>query len=193
MIRTAFATACTALATTLATAAPVTYTIEPTHTYPSFEADHLAGLSVWRGKFNKTAGTIVYDRATRDSSINITVDIDSIDFGLELMNSKARSAEFFDSAKYPTATYKGKLADFDDKGQPTTVQGELTMHGVTRPVALNILKLKCMPHPMLKREICGADATTTFQRDAFGMDLGKAYGFNMDVTLRIQVEALANE
>lgn len=193
MNRTALVAACAALTSALAYAAPVTYQIEPTHTYPSFEADHLGGLSVWRGKFNKTAGTIVYDRATRESSINITVDTDSIDFGLDLMNNKARSADFFDTAKYPTATYKGKLASFDDKGMPTSVDGELTMHGVTRPLQLQILKLKCMPHPMLKREICGADATATFQRDAFGMDLGKAYGFSMDVTLRIQVEALANE
>lgn len=176
----------------VAIAAPTTYQIEPTHTYPSFEADHMGGLSVWRGKFNKTSGSVTVDKATMQGSVNITVDIDSVDYGFDLMNTKAKSEELFDAAKYPTATYVGKLAGFK-KGAPTKVLGDLTLHGVTRPVQLNILSFKCMPHPMLKREICGADALATFKRDDFGMAAGKDWGFKMDVTLRIQVEAIATE
>jgi len=71
------------------------------------------------------------------------------------------------------------------------VDGMLTLHGVTLPLTLQIRSFKCMPHPLLKRELCGADALATFQRDAFGMDAGKDYGFDMTVTLRIQVEAIA--
>lgn len=181
-----------ALPTAAVIAAPTTYQVDPTHTYPSFEADHMGGLSVWRGKFNKTSGSVTFDKAAQQGTVDITVDIDSIDYGFDLMNTKAKSDELFDAAKYPTATYKGKLAGFK-KGAPTKVVGDLTLHGITKPVQLNILSFKCMPHPMVKREVCGADAIATFKRDDFGMAAGKDWGFKMDVTLRIQVEALAAE
>lgn len=184
--------ALTPLLAQAALAAPTTYQIEPTHTYPSFEADHMGGLSVWRGKFNKTSGSVTFDKTAQQGTVDITVDIDSIDYGFDLMNTKAKSEELFDAAKYPTATYKGKLAGFK-KGVPTKVMGDLTLRGITKPVQLNILSFKCMPHPMVKREVCGADAMATFKRDDFGMAAGKDWGFKMDVTLRIQVEALAAE
>lgn len=176
----------------VALAAPVTYQIDPAHTYPSFEADHLGGLSVWRGKFNKTEGTITWDKYAKQGTVNVTVDIHSVNFGMDLMNTKAKSDELFDAAKYPTATYVGKLDGFQN-GKPTQVTGDLTLHGITHPVKLDILSFKCMPHMMLKREVCGADALATFKRDDFGMDAGKLFGFKMDVTLRIQVEAIASE
>jgi polyisoprenoid-binding protein YceI len=169
-----------------------TYEIEPTHTYPSFEADHMGGLSVWRGKFNKSSGQITLDKKAKTGTVDIVVGIDSIDFGMDLMNSKAKSAELFDAGKFPTATYKGKLSAFK-KGAPTQVQGELTLKGITKPVTLNILSFKCMTHPMLNREVCGADALASFKRDDFGMPMGKEWGFDMKVTLRIQVEAVATE
>lgn len=177
-----------ALLASAASAAPLTYTIDPTHTFPSFEADHM-GVSVWRGKFNKTSGQVTLDKAAGTGSIDVTIDTSSIDFGLDIMNDKARSAELFDTAKYPQARYKGKLEGFTN-GSPTQVTGELTLHGVTRPVLLKINSFKCIPHPMLKRELCGADAAATLKRDDFGIDAGKPYGFNMDVHLRIQVEAV---
>jgi polyisoprenoid-binding protein YceI len=69
----------------------------------------------------------------------------------------------------------------------------LTLHGVTRPVTLKLALFKCIMHPMLKRELCGADAMGTIRRDEFGLTAGKDYGFKMDVALRIQVEAVAAE
>ena len=78
-------------------------------------------------------------------------------------------------------------------GAPTKVRGELTLHGVTRPVELRIERFKCMPHPMNQRDWCGADATATFRRDEFGIDAGKDYGFDMNATLRIQVEAVRKQ
>jgi polyisoprenoid-binding protein YceI len=106
------------------------------------------------------------------------------------LNKSAQGDELFESDKYPTATYQGKFTHFAN-GAPTEVVGQLTLHGVTRPLTLKINSFKCMPHPMLKREVCGADALATFKRDAFGMAAGKDYGFSMDVTLRIQIEAIA--
>ncbi|WP_269530892.1 YceI family protein [Chitinimonas sp. BJYL2] len=174
-----------------ASAAPVSYNIDPSHTYPSFEADHM-GVSLWRGKFNQSTGKVVLDKAAGTGSVDISIDIGSVDFGHDAMNKKALSAELFDAAKFPQSTYRGKLAGFVN-GAPTKVEGELTLRGVSKPVDLEIKRFKCIVHPMLKRELCGADAYATFQRDAFGIDAGKAWGFDMSVALRIQVEAVAAE
>jgi polyisoprenoid-binding protein YceI len=173
-------------------AAAATYVIDPAHTYPSFEADHMGGLSTWRGKFDRTSGKVTLDKAAGSGSVDITVDVASVDFGLDTLNDAARGNELFDAGKYPTASYRGKLAGFVN-GAPTKVDGSLTLHGVTRPLELSIKSFKCMPHPMYKRELCGADAYATFKRDDFGMDSGKSYGFNMEVVLRIQVEALIDD
>lgn len=180
------------LATGTAHAAAATYVIDPAHTYPSFEADHFGGLSTWRGKFDRTSGKVTLDKAASTGNVDITVDTTSVDFGLDKMNETARSKELFDVAQYPTATYRGQLTGFIN-GAPTRVDGSLTLHGVTRPLELTIKTFKCVPHPLYKRELCGADAYATFKRDAFGMDSGKDYGFSMDVTLRIQVEALIED
>jgi polyisoprenoid-binding protein YceI len=175
-----------------AVASPATYQIDPMHTYPSFAADHLGGLSVWRGKFNRSSGKITLDREAGTGEVDVEIDVTSVDFGLDAMNEKAVGPELFDTARYPTAHYKGKLVDFKD-GAPTRATGELTLHGVTKPVDLEIRSFKCMPHPLNKRELCGADAAASFKRDDFGMDAGKAYGFDMNVDLQIQVEALKDE
>jgi polyisoprenoid-binding protein YceI len=173
-----------------ALAAPVTYKVDPAHTYPSFAADHFGGLSVWRGKFDRSAGTIVLDKAAGTGTVDITVDTSSIDFGMPKLNEHAKSAEMFDVQKYPTATYKGTLANFRN-GSPTEVRGELTLHGVTRPLNLTVDQFTCriMPAAMGGKERCGADATATFNRSDFGIDYGQKYGFNMLVKLQIQVEA----
>lgn len=180
-----------AIASGSAMAAPVGYTIDPTHTYPSFEADHM-GMSFWRGKVNKNSGSVVLDKQAGTGTVDITIDLASIDFGLKAMNTWATGKDFFNVKKSPNAIYKGTLEKFVE-GSPTQVSGELTFNGHTKPVNLSITRFKCMPHPMLKREVCGADASATFQRDAFGLDAGKDYGFNMEVALRIQVEAVATK
>jgi polyisoprenoid-binding protein YceI len=173
----------------IASGAPATYNIDPDHTHPSFETDHFGGLSVWRGIFKKTTGTITLDKAAQTGAVDVTVNLASADLAHDKVNEVVVGPENFNVAKYPVAHYKGTLGGFVD-GVPTTVTGNLTMHGVTRPVDLKVRSFKCMPHPMYKREVCGADALGTLHRDDFGIDSGKAYGFSMEVTLRIQVEAI---
>jgi polyisoprenoid-binding protein YceI len=164
-----------------------TYAIEPNHTYPSFEADHM-GISVLRGKFTKSSGFIVLDRAAKTGSLDITIDASTIDFGHEKLNNHAKTADMFDVAKFPTATYKSNSVTF--KGDvPVAVEGELTLHGVTKPVTLSINKFKCIQHPMLKREVCGADASAEFSRADFGITYGLPR-FAPEVKLAIQVEAV---
>jgi polyisoprenoid-binding protein YceI len=176
---------------TAACAAPVAYNVDPEHTYPSFEADHM-GLSVWRGKFTKTTGRVTLDKVGETGSVEIAIDPASIDFGHAKLNTYVAGPEQLNAAKYPSITYKGTLGGFAG-GAPTTVTGDLTMLGVTKPVALKINSFKCIPHPIFKRELCGADAFGTFKRSDFGMDYGEKWGFKPDVTLRIQVEALKVE
>lgn len=183
-----------------ATARPVSFSIDPDHTYPSFAADHM-GLSTWRGKFDHSAGTITLDRAQQTGTVHIVTRVDSINFGNPpLTQMVLRDAipaplcktecAFFDAAKYPTAAYDGKLADFVD-GAPTRVVGKLTLHGVTRPLDLKIEHFKCIPDMMLKpRERCGAEASATFDRANFGIDAGKSFGMDMKVSMQIQVEAV---
>lgn len=174
-----------------ALAATENYTLDPEHTFPSFEADHM-GISLWRGKFNGNSGKATFDKATGTGTVNITVDMASVDFGHDKLNTWAVGPDFFDTAKYPTATYQGKFAGIV-KGVPTRVEGQLQLRGITKPVTLKINSFKCIQHPMFKRDYCGADASATINREEFGIIAGKPYGFSMNVVLRIQVEALQDQ
>lgn len=166
------------------------YQIDPNHTYPSMEVDH-KGLSVLRGKFNKTEGTITLDRAAKTGTVDITIDAASVDFGHDRLNNHIKSADMFDVEKFPTATYKGKSMTFNGD-VPVAVQGELTLHGVTRPVNLKINKFKCVQNQQLKREVCGADASAEFMRTDFGIGYG-GQAFDMLVKLQIEVEAIKQQ
>lgn len=164
-----------------------TYTIDSNHTYPSFAADHM-GISVWRGKFKKTSGSVTLDRAAKTGAIDIRIDPRSIDFGHTKMNEHATGPDMFDVEKYPDVAYKSSSVKFDGD-KPVAVDGELTLHGVTKPVKLTINSFKCIQHPMLKREVCGADATAEFNRSDFGISYGIPR-FAPEVKLAIQVEAI---
>jgi polyisoprenoid-binding protein YceI len=174
-------------ALTFAPAFAQTYNVEPNHTYPSFEAGHL-GISVWRGKFTKTAGTVTLDRAAKTGTVDIVVDAASIDFGHAKMEEHARSKDFFDVETHPKITYKGKITQWNGDA-PAAVEGEMTLLGVTRPLKLTINTFKCIQHPMLKREVCGADAAGGFKRSDFGMKYGLPLHGD-DIKLAIQIEAI---
>ena len=176
------------LVATNAVAAPVTYNLDPTHTYPSFEADHF-GMSKWRGKILKNSGKVVLDQEAKTGTIDVTMDMETIDFGMKKMNQHATSAEMFNTEKFPTAVYTGKFTKFEGD-RPTEAQGTLTMHGVTKPVTLAINEFKCAVHPMLKREWCGADVSATINRADFGVDYGIKMGFKPEVKLAIQAEGV---
>jgi polyisoprenoid-binding protein YceI len=184
-----FATLGMLVAAAAATAAPATYDIDPAHTYPSFEADHMGGLSIWRGKFNTSSGKITLDTAAKTGDVTVSIDTASIDFGNDKMSEHARGPDMFDVAKFPTATFKGKFSKWNG-ASPTEVDGELTIKGVTKPQKLTINSFLCKANPMSKKETCGADAVATFQRDAFNLDYGKNFGFKMDTKVLISIEAV---
>ena len=165
------------------------YTVDPDHTYASFEAPHIQAISIWRGKFDHTqSGTVTLDRKAHTGTVDIVIDTSSIDFGMEKMNKHAKSADFFDVEKFPTAEYKADTIKFDGE-TPTEVDGQLTLHGVTKPVVLKINSFKCITHPMLKVPYCGADASAAFDRSDFGIGYGVQMTGTGQVKLQIQVEA----
>jgi len=173
-------------------AAPMTYEVDSAHTYPAFEADHMGGVSLWRGKINSTSGTVVLDKAAQTGNVELTMDLRTIDVGHQGLNDHLQTADFFNTAEFPNATFSGQLTKFVD-GAPTMLEGDLTMHGETHPVSLEITRFLCKDHPMRRgREVCGADATGTFDRSQWGINYGAPL-FNMGVTLRVGIEALSAE
>jgi len=182
----------------VAVAAADTYKIDPNHTHPLFEVDHFDGLSTWRGFFRTSSGTITLDREHGAGTVDVVIDVSSIDLGHEKLNAivvgeKIGDWNGLDVSHYPTAEYRGSLAGFV-QGAPTIVNGELTLHGVTKPVALKINSFKCISnHPLIKREVCGADASGTFNRADFGVNAGRQFAFRQEVILRIQVEAIRQD
>lgn len=177
----------TLLAACASSAIAATYNIDPSHTFPSFEADHM-GLSTWRGKFDKTSGTVTMDRAAKTGTLDVTIQADSINFGFEKMNSHAKNADMFNVEKFPTITYKSNNFKFEGD-QLVGVEGELTMLGVTKPVSLKVDRFKCIMHPRYKREVCGANAIAEFKRSDFGLNYGLP-AFAPEVRLAIQIEAI---
>jgi polyisoprenoid-binding protein YceI len=172
-----------------ATASPTTYNLDPRHTYPSFESDHFGGISIWRGKFTKSSGVVILDRAAKTGTIDVSIDTDSIDTGNVPLDTRVKSADFLDVTKYPTATFKGSALRFDGD-IPTEVSGDFTFHGVTKPLTLKIDSFKCFVNPLIKKEVCGAEASAQFDRADYGVNWGTNYGFKTATRLQIQVEGV---
>ena len=172
-----------------AIAAPTTYNLDPSHTYPSFAADHFGGISVWRGKFTKSSGVVTLDRAAKTGLVDVTIDTASIDTGNAPLDKHVKTAEFLDVEKFPTATFKGTSLRFNGD-TPVEVAGNFTFHGVTKPLTLKIDSFKCFVNPMIKREVCGAEASAQFDRADYGVNWGASYGFKTLTQLQIQVEGV---
>ncbi len=181
------AVAIVALGITLPAGAQEVYVGYPPHTWAFFETGHL-GIAWIRGRFNKTpTAKIILDRAARNGSIDVVIDTASVDTGHEARDKHVRSADFLDVEKFPTITFKSNNLKFSGDNL-IGADGELTMMGVTKPVSLNVTLFRCIQHPVNKRDICGADASTAIKRSEFGIKRG-AVGIGDDVKISIQIEA----
>jgi polyisoprenoid-binding protein YceI len=163
------------------------YTLDTSHTFPRFEINHF-GFSTHHGQFDKTSGKLVLDRAAKTGSVEITVQTASIDTGDPKLEEHLRSPDFFNVGKFPTMVYKAKTIRFNGD-VPASVEGELTLLGVTKPLTLTISRVVCAPHPYYKKEDCGAEVTGTLKRSEFGMTK-YVPAVGDEVTLHIQVEAI---
>ena len=170
-----------------ALAAPEIYVVDTTHTFPRFEYNHF-GFSNQIQRFNKTSGTVVFDRGARTGSVDIVIDARSVDTGYALFNEHIQGEDFLDTARYPTITYKSTGVRFDGD-QPVAIEGNLTIKGITKPVTLTVNSFKTMPHPVVKKDALGANASARIRRSEF--NAGKyAPDVSDELTLSIAVEAL---
>lgn len=171
-----------------ALAAPVTYTLDNTHTFPRFSYSHF-GYSTQLSRFDTTRGTVVYNAAAKTGSVDITIDAKSVNTGYATFNEHIQGEDFLDTAKFPTATFKSTKVIF--KGdKPVKVEGNLTLKGVTKPVTLTVTSFQSMAHPMLKKPAIGANAFTVVKRSDFGAGKYAPY-VGDEVRIDIALEAIA--
>ncbi|MCE1244023.1 YceI family protein [Oryzomicrobium sp.] len=187
MKRSLIALALGATLSASAFAAPETYVLDTSHTFSRFSYSHF-GYSTQLSRFDKTSGTVVFDKQARTGAVDVTIDMKSVSTGMPLFNEHIQGPDFLDTAKYPTATFKSTAVKFDGD-KPVSVDGNLTIKGVTKPVTLTITSFQAMPHPMLKKDAIGANATTVVKRSEF--NAGKyAPHVGDDVTISIALEAI---
>ena len=186
-----FVLSLTAAAALLAGASQVnaaTYAIDPSHTFATFEIGH-QGTSTNRGRFDKKEGKIEFDRAAKTGSVDITLDISSINTGTAGFDKHLQSADIFNAAAFPTAKFVSTGMTFNGD-KVAEVAGNLTLLGKTNPVTLKASQFNCFMSNMLKREVCGGDFEATIDRTAFGLNYGVDWGFPKNVRLIMQVEAI---
>jgi polyisoprenoid-binding protein YceI len=163
-----------------------TYVLDPSHTFPSFEVSHL-GFSVHRGRFNRTSGKAVLDLPAKGGSIEVVIDVASVDTGGEKLEAHLKAEDFFNAEKYPTMTFTSDKLRFEGDNL-VGADGFLAMRGITRPVSLAVQNFKCGAHPYSKKAMCGANVTTTIKRSDFDMKYGLP-AVGDEVRIAIQIEA----
>jgi polyisoprenoid-binding protein YceI len=164
------------------------YTLDPVHSQPGFVAHHM-GLSNQVGRFEKSNAKITIDREAKKGSVDVTIDAASIrTFDPNRLDAVVKGEKYFNVEKYPTITFHSDDVRFDGD-RVVAVNGELTMLGVTRPVALTVENFRCGPNPFNKKPMCGGEATATIKRSDWGMTAGIPYAPADEVTLRIPIEA----
>jgi len=171
-----------------AMAVPVTYNVDGSHTFPRFSYSHF-GYSTQLSSFRNTSGKVVLDAEARTGSVDITIDMKSVNTGFEDFNGHIQGEDFLDTAKFPTATFKSTKVVFEGD-KPKSIDGQLTIKGVTRPVTLTVTSFQAMPHPMVKKPALGANAFTTIKRSEFNAGKYAPY-VGDDVRIDIAIEAIA--
>ena len=171
-----------------ASAAPQTYAIDSSHTFPRFSYSHF-GYSTQLSSFGKTTGKVVLDAEAKTASVEIVIDTKSVNTNFVDFNEHIQGEDFLDTAKYPTATFKStKVVFAGDK--PQSIEGLLTIKGVTKPVTLTVTSFQAMPHPMLKKPAIGANAFTVIKRSEFNAGKYAPY-VGDEVRIDIAIEAIA--
>ncbi len=171
-----------------AIAAPVTYGVDSSHTFPRFSYSHF-GYSTQLSSFKNTSGKVVFDAEAKTGSVDIIIDMKSVNTGFEDFNGHIQGEDFLDTAKFPTATFKSTKVVFEGD-KPKSIDGVLTIKGVSKPVTLTVTSFQAMPHPMMKKPALGANAFTTIKRSEFGAGKFAPY-VGDEVRIDIAIEAIA--
>ncbi len=170
-----------------ALAAPETYTIDNNHTFPRFSYNHL-GFSQQVSRFNTTTGKVVFDREAKTGSVDLTIDMKSVDTGSKLFDEHIQAEDFLHTAKFPTATFKSTKVSFNGD-KPASIEGDLTLKGITKKVVLTVTSFQAAPHPIVKKDALGANAHTTVKRSDFKMDK-YAPAVSDEIRIDIAIEAV---
>lgn len=164
------------------------YVVDPTHTFVMYEMGHY-GTTTNRGRFSTKDGSVKIDGTGASGAVDITMDISSINTGVDLLNRHVQSKDFFNVAEFPTARFVADRIDFTGE-KVADVPGSLTLMGQTRPVTLKAVRFNCYLSPLINRQVCGGDFETTVERSDWGMTWGLNFGFENKVKLLVQVEAV---
>ncbi len=164
-----------------------TYAADPRHTQIAWSINHL-GFSVYDGLFGGATGMMVIDPAKPGATtVNIEIPIAGLVTTVPALNDKLKSADYFDAAKFPTATFKSTT--ITASGSHATIAGMLTLHGVTKAVTLNANFIGAGTSPLSKKATVGFTATTSVKRSDFGMtSLLPALGDNVDLKVNAAFE-----
>ncbi len=185
--RIAAALAFASLAATSAIAAPKTFEVDGTHTFPRFAYSHF-GYSTQISRFDSTTGTVVFDADAKTGSVDISIDMKSVNTGFADFNGHIQGEDFLDTAKFPKATFKSTKVNFQD-GKPASIEGQLTIKGITKAVILTVTSFQAMAHPMLKKDAIGANAFTVIKRSEFNAGKYAPY-VGDEVRIEIALEAI---
>jgi len=163
------------------------YSLDPSHTFVHWEVVHL-GTSTVRGRFDRSTGAVQFDAKAQRLDVSISVDIASADSGVPVLDRLLRGPSMLDATAYPQAYFTARTATFDAEAL-REVRGELTLHGVSRPLSLHALRWRCGLNPVFMREVCGGDFEAELDRSAFGINHSVPFVSDR-VRLLIQIEAV---
>ncbi|WP_422099779.1 YceI family protein [Variovorax sp.] len=164
------------------------YVVDPTHTFVMYEMGHY-GTTTNRGRFSTKDGSVQIDAAGTSGKVDITMDISSINTGVDLLNRHVQSKDFFNVAEFPTGRFVAERIAFSGD-KVAEVPGTLTLMGQTKPVTLKAVRFNCYLSPLINRQVCGGDFETTVERSDWGITWGLNFGFENKVKLLVQVEAV---
>lgn len=174
----------------LAHAAPVYYNIDPAHTYPHFAINHLNFTTLY-GRFDQTTGRIMIDKEAKNGFIDVKIAAVTVSTGLTKRDDHLRSPDFLNVMEYPDITYESTNIKFNGDNA-ATVEGKLSMMGVTKMVTLDVHAIRCGLNPLNKKETCGFEARADIKRSDFGSRFGLP-GIGDDMKLWFQVEAVRED
>jgi len=168
---------------------PVTYQLDPDHTFATFEVLHF-GTSTLRGRIGPVVGEVTIDRAARTGDLRLRIPMTTLNTGMRVLDARLKEPDLLATTEYPEAYFVATRFQFDADGGVKEVRGEFTLRGVGEPLSLHARTFACRRDERLQREVCGGDFTGDVKRGRFGATFGEPF-VSDDVHLVVQVEAIA--
>ena len=170
-------------------AGPVTYQLDPDHTFVTFEVMHF-GTSTLRGRVGPVTGEVTVDRGAKTGELRLRIPVATLDTGMRALDARLKQPDLLAAAEYPEAYFVATRFRFDAAGGVAEVRGEFTLRGTGQPLSLYAKSFACRHDERLRREVCGGDFTGDLKRHEFGATFGEPF-VSDDVHLVVQVEAIA--